>query len=223
MQPRVVARSAGRRFLITLVVLVALAAIGGTSMVSAGQDQLARVRAATSTFHSLAVAETAGYGEFYMCTDHVSDGTMGQHYVNLDLVLDTATGVPTIDPLAPEALVYEPKINGGYRLVGVEYVVFQDAWDAANDAPPALFGKTFTLIPAGNRYDLPPFYELPRLDLAPQPERNLQGLEPEGHLPRPGRPGLDHSRVSVAATRPVGWRRRRTTRGPAPPAASLHA
>ena len=126
-----------------------------------------------------------------MCTDHVTDGTMGQHYVNLDLVLDTATGVPTIDPLQPEALVYEPKINGGYRLVGVEYVVFQDAWDAANDAPPALFGKTFTLIPAGNRYDLPPFYELPRLDLAPQPERNLQGLEPERLLPRPGRPGLD--------------------------------
>ncbi len=179
MQPRVVARSAGRRFLITLVVLVALAAIGGTSLVSAGQDQLARVRAATSTFHSLAVAETAGYGEFYMCTDHVTDGTMGQHYVNLDLVLDTATGVPTIDPLAPEALVYEPKVNGGYRLVGVEYVVFQDAWDAANDAPPALFGKTFTLIPAGNRYDLPPFYELHAWIWRPNPSGIFKDWNPK--------------------------------------------
>ena len=125
MQSRGMARRAGRRFLIAVVVLVALAAIGGTSLASAGQDQLARVRAATDEFHTLAVANGAGYGEFYMCTDHVTDGTMGQHYVNLDLVLDTATGVPTVDPLHPEALVYEPKIHGGYRLVGVEYVVFQ--------------------------------------------------------------------------------------------------
>ena len=91
MLPRGVARRAGRRFLIAVVVLVALAAIGGTSLVTAGQDQLARVRAATDKFHTLAVANDAGYGEFYVCTDHVTDGTMGQHYVNLDLVLDTAT------------------------------------------------------------------------------------------------------------------------------------
>ena len=179
MQPAVTARRSGRRFLITIVVLVALAAIGGTSMVTAGQDQLARVRAATDGFHSLAVAENAGYGEFYVCTDHVTDGTMGQHYVNLDLVLDTATGVPTIDPLQPEALVYEPRINGGYRLVGVEYVVFQAAWDAANDAPPALFGKTFTLIGAGNRYGLDPFYELHAWIWRPNPSGIFKDWNPK--------------------------------------------
>jgi hypothetical protein len=160
MQPNATARTAGRRVLIALVALVALAAIAGTSMVAAGQNQLARVRDATDRYHTLAVAEDAGYGEFYVCTDHVTDGTMGQHYVNLDLVLDTATGVPTIDPLQPEALVYEPRINGGYRLVGVEYVVFQAAWDEVNEAPPALFGRTFTLVTSPNRYGLPPFYEL---------------------------------------------------------------
>ena len=140
MQPRISARSAGRRLLLVVVMLVALAAIGGTAMVAAGQDQLARVRASTDTFHSLAVAQDAGYGEFYMCTDHVTDGTMGQHYVNLDLVLD-----PAINALTPEALVYEPRINGGYRLVGVEYVVFQADWDALHGAPPSLFGRTFAL------------------------------------------------------------------------------
>jgi hypothetical protein len=160
MQPSVTARSAGRRLLLVVVALVALAAIGGTAMVAAGQDRLARVRAATDTFHSLAAAQHAGYGEFYMCTDHVTEGTMGQHYVNLDLVLDTGSAEAVIDPLRPEALVYEPKKNGGYKLVGVEWVVFQDAWDATNDVPPALFGKTFSLIQAGNRYGLPPFYEL---------------------------------------------------------------
>ena len=113
MQPRVAARSAGRRLLLVIVALVALAAIGGTAMVAAGQDQLARVRASTDKFHTLQVAKDNGYGEFYMCTDHVTDGTMGQHYVNLDLVLDTGHDEAVVDPLRPEALVYEPKKNGG--------------------------------------------------------------------------------------------------------------
>ena len=172
------ARSAGRRVLIVVVALAALAAIGGTSLVAAGQDQLARVRAATDKFHTLSVAENAGYGSFYMCTDHVTDGTMGQHYVNLGLVLDSATGVPTVDPLQPEALVYEPKKDGGYKLVGVEYVVFQAAWDAENDAPPALFGKTFTLIGAGNRYGLDPFYELHAWIWRPNPSGIFKDWNP---------------------------------------------
>jgi hypothetical protein len=179
MQPPVAARAAGRRLLLAIVALVALAAIGGTTMVAAGQDQLAKVRAATDKFHTLVVATNAGYGEFYVCTDHVTDGTMGQHYVNLDLVLDTATGVPTVDPLQPEALVYEPKTNGGYKLVGVEYVVFQDAWDAAHDAPPALFGTTFTLIQAGNRYGLPPFYELHAWIWRPNPTGIFKDWNPK--------------------------------------------
>ncbi len=44
--------------------------------------------------------------------------------------------------------------------MAVEYVVLQDAWDAAHSSPPSLFGEEFTLVPAGNRYDLPAFYEL---------------------------------------------------------------
>ena len=33
-------------------------------------------------------------------------------------------------------------------------------WDAANDGPPSLFGRNFALVGAGNRYGLPPFYQL---------------------------------------------------------------
>jgi hypothetical protein len=178
MQPPVAARAAGRRVLIVVVAVVALVAIGGTSLVAAGQDQLAKVRAVTDKFHTLSVAENAGYASFYMCTDHVTDGTMGQHYVNLGLVLDSATGVPTIDALQPEALVYEPKKNGGYKLVGVEYVVFQAACDAENDAPPALFGKTFTLLGAGNRYGLDPFYELHAWIWRPNPSGIFKDWNP---------------------------------------------
>jgi hypothetical protein len=147
---------AGRRLALASVSVVAvLAIVGGSAALAAGQGQLAAVRASTERFHSVATAESAGYGVFYQCTDHATDGAMGQHYVNGALV-----GDPAIDPLRPEALVYEPKRGGGLRLVGVEYVVFQDAWDATHDAAPALFGRTFSLIEEGNRYGLPAFYEL---------------------------------------------------------------
>jgi hypothetical protein len=59
--------------------------------------------------------------------------------------------------------VYEPQPNGRLRLVAVEYVVFQDAWHDAHPGDtgkPELFGEEFEAVGAGNRYGLPPFYEL---------------------------------------------------------------
>ena len=168
-------RRAGRRVAVAGIAVVAvLAIVGGSAALAAGQGQLAAVRAATEGFHSVASAEGAGYGEFYVCTDHTTDGAMGQHYVNGTLV-----GDPAIDPLRPEALVYEPKRGGGLRLVGVEYVVFQEAWDATHDAPPALFGRTFALIEAGNRYDLPAFYELHAWIWRPNPSGIFSDWNPK--------------------------------------------
>jgi hypothetical protein len=145
-----------RAVIVTTVVLASIAAIVGSSIAFAGgQRSVAAVRQATAAFHDLSAAEAAGYGPFYLCTDEDGEGAMGQHYVNGALV-----GDPAVDPLAPEALVYEPKPGGGYRLVGVEYVTFQADWDATHAAPPSLFGRSFKLIQPGNRYGLPAFYEL---------------------------------------------------------------
>jgi len=80
---------------------------------------------------------------------------MGVHYANGALV-----GAGVIDAARPQVLVYEPTANGRLRLVAVEYVVFQAAWDAAHSSPPALFGQEFMLTPDGNRYGLPAFYAL---------------------------------------------------------------
>jgi hypothetical protein len=80
---------------------------------------------------------------------------MGIHYVNGTLVSDDEVVAGT-----PELVVYEPTKNGRLRLVAAEYVVFQAAWDATHTSPPELFGREFELVPAGNRYGLPPFYEL---------------------------------------------------------------
>ena len=80
---------------------------------------------------------------------------MGMHFVHNELISDTV-----LDPLLPEALMYEPEPNGRLRLVGVEYIVFQDAWNAYHSAPPVLLGQQFHLVPSPNRYDVPAFYEL---------------------------------------------------------------
>jgi hypothetical protein len=74
--------------------------------------------------------------------------------VNGDLV-----GDGEIDASHPEALIYEAK-NGKLQLVGVEYVVIAEAWDAANEMPPTLMGQVFQYVGAPNRYRLPGFYEL---------------------------------------------------------------
>ena len=132
-----------------------LSVLAASVVMGTAKDSVAGVRAATAAFHSIPAATAAGYGPFYVCTDQAGEGAMGQHYVNGSLV-----GTTDVDPLAPEALVYEPMPGGTYRLVGVEYVTFQAAWDAGHAAPPSLFGRTFKLVGAGNRYGLPPFYQL---------------------------------------------------------------
>jgi hypothetical protein len=157
--PQPIARRSARSIRRVLMPLLAIAAVLGTvSVASAGRGaSLADVRAATARFHDIGVATSAGYGPFYVCTDNETPGVgaMGQHYVRGDLV-----GDPRIDPLKPEALIYAPKPGGGWRLVGVEYVVIQADWHAAfGDATPTVLGKPLKAVSAPNRYGLPPFYQ----------------------------------------------------------------
>ena len=79
---------------------------------------------------------------------------MGIHFVNGDLV-----GDGEIDATRPEALIYEIRY-GNLRLVGVEYVVIAEAWDANREMPPTLMGQVFHYVGAPNRYKIPAFYEL---------------------------------------------------------------
>lgn len=121
-------------------------------------DQLAQVRAATARFHD--VEDAKGYGLFtdaagIACIANLPTGTMGIHYVNGNLV-----GSGVIDALHPQALVYEPEENGRLRLVAVEYIAFQAAWDATHANPPMLFGQEFMLTLAPNRFGIPAFYSL---------------------------------------------------------------
>lgn len=146
------------RYLLPALAIVTL--LGTVSAVSASQSgvSLADVRAATARFHDLAVARAAGYGEFYICTDNETPGVgaMGQHFANGPLVF----GDPEIDPLRPEVLMYAPQPNGGWRLIGMEYVVLQADWEAAHPGTtPTVLGLPLKAVGADNRYGLPPFYQ----------------------------------------------------------------
>lgn len=144
-------------------VLLAGVETAGADTPARSQSDLAEVRAATAKFTDVATAEAADYGLLLdaagiACIDNPAGG-MGVHYVNLDLV-----GDPTLDPVKPEVLVYEPDKHGYLRLVAIEYVVLESDWQG--DHPPSLFGQQFHRMPGDgesepqNRYGLPAFYEL---------------------------------------------------------------
>jgi hypothetical protein len=142
-----------RRIAILLVMVSALTVMGfGLAMgASAQADVFNTVHSVTARFHSIQQAEKAGYVPFYVCAEQPGVGTMGQHYVNFNLV-----GDPTIDPLQPEALVYEPQGNGKYKLVALEWV---QVGPQAQTAPTVL-GHDMLYRSAPNRYGIEPgFYE----------------------------------------------------------------
>ena len=99
---------------------------------------IARVRGETASFRDINVATAAGYNPFLDCLSDNTLGGMGQHYVNAQLVDDG-----TVDPLTPEALVYEPGPDGELILVALEYIMPIRLWTEAN--PPVLFGQQFHL------------------------------------------------------------------------------
>jgi hypothetical protein len=141
-----------------LAALLALSAliVPALALARGSGSELATVRAGTARFHDFNVAEGAGYGPLHTCTDEESGlGAMGQHYVRGDLVGDTV-----FDLSNPEVLVYEPMPNGRQRLVAVEFVVFQEPWDAISSDPPTLFGRELALVPSPNRYGVPSFYQI---------------------------------------------------------------
>src|SRR4051794_36987271 len=142
------------------IVIIALAAATMAYASSGGHSNLDGVRGATAKFHDPAKAGPAGYGRFVdvngvACIDMPGLGAMGVHYVSQQLV-----GNASIDPQAPEALIYAPDGKGGQKLVAVEYLVVKAAWDATNSAPPSLFGHTFDFTSSPNRFGLPDFYSL---------------------------------------------------------------
>jgi hypothetical protein len=165
-----------------VTVMVLTAGIAGATQ-DAGRGRIDQVRDATARYQSLSVAGAHGYGLLkdaagIACIDKPGVGAMGVHYVNGQLV-----GTAEVDPLQPEALVYEPDQDGQLRLVAVEYVTFQAQWDATHKARPRLFGQPFMLTPAGNRFGLPAFYSLHAWIWKSNPDGMFAMWNPTVHCP----------------------------------------
>jgi len=116
---------------------------------------VAVVRAATERFKEVAVAEAEGYTLQFGCVSGPDAGAMGMHFVNGPLVADGE-----LDATRPEIVIYEPQPNGRLRLIGADFLVLADAWNATHAAPPELMGQLFHLFESPNRFGLPAFYTL---------------------------------------------------------------
>ena len=110
----------------------------------------------------------AGYAQFtdvngVTCIDGpAGEGNMGIHYVNGDLV-----GDGKIDAEHPEAVV--------------EYIVLASQWTGSQ--APELFGHSFMLITAPNRFGLPDFYALHAWIWKDNPSGKFFPWNPTVHCP----------------------------------------
>jgi hypothetical protein len=148
-----------------------------------GHSALRAAKRATAPYHRLANAQAAGYTDVVVdvagntCIAEPGMGAMGVHYLNPALVDDK------VEASKPEAVVYEPRANGRLKLVALEYLVFQDAWDATHSRPPKLFGHEFMLTTSPNRYGVPAFYALHAWIWKFNPSGTLAMWNPRVHCP----------------------------------------
>ena len=95
------------------------------------------VRDSTERFKNVSVAEAEGYALQFGCVSGSDSGAMGLHYVNGALV---NSGV--LDATRPQIVIYEPTPDGGLRLIGADFLVIADAWNATHSGPPQLIEIT---------------------------------------------------------------------------------
>jgi hypothetical protein len=158
-----------KRLLVVALLVLPPLVLAGYALADSGTAGLRKAKQATAKYKDAERAKAAGYaleladrfGETCIVDlEAKPKGGMGVHLVN-EKLLDAK-----LDPRKPEALVYDPNANGGLKLVAVEYVVFQEAWDTAKGAragkhasAPRLFGRKFGFND-GTRFKLPAFWAL---------------------------------------------------------------
>ena len=143
-----------RKLLIGISLLAMLLIPAGVGAATGTTDsdslqQIAQVRQATAKYHNVEQALNDGYIPVSGCEAIPGVGAMGIHYLNPALASDL-----TIDPLAPEVLLYVPS-GKGLRLVGVEYFVA-----SVGQPAPTVLGRTFDGPMAGHGPGMPEHYDL---------------------------------------------------------------
>lgn len=142
-----------RSFNSVLAVGLASALTLAATAAAAGEEDLTAIRAATAKYQDVNVALADGFvPDPGGCISAGMEGlppelgAMGIHYINPGRLGITAfeprvtgAGLNT-DFAMPSILLYEPQADGSLVLAGVENLVFQDAWKAAGNGGPPMFG-----------------------------------------------------------------------------------
>jgi hypothetical protein len=90
------------------------------------------------------------------CVAEPGLGAMGFHAINPALMADDA-----IDPLRPEILLYAPKENGEFELIGIEYWKADADGDLATaDDLPSVLGQRLDGPMPGHNPMMPVHYDL---------------------------------------------------------------
>lgn len=102
-------------------------------------DDLQKLTARMGRFHAFEQAGKEGYTvKVQPCFDNQPVGAMGYHFVNGALMDDQ------LDPLQPEAVMYEPGPQGQMKFVGVEFIVPFSVRPYPGSTPPTLYGQDFS-------------------------------------------------------------------------------
>ena len=138
-------------------------------------DAIAAVRAANEKYRDVNAALADGFilappGE---CVSAAAEGLppewgdMGIHYIHPGRMRIVRTeprlygeGLNT-DFLEPSILLYEPQADGSLELVGVENVVFREAWEASGaSGPPAFEGVAWDAMEGEHAHGFEAHYDL---------------------------------------------------------------
>ena len=130
------------------------------------QEDLSEARAATARYHQESRALEDGFFSEPICVQAPGAGAMGFHYPNPSRASDTS-----VDPAAPEVLLYEQQADGRRRLVALEYfapvIVNGSPWFGPGPPPagqyntaPVLFGRAFDGPMPGHNPAMPWHYDL---------------------------------------------------------------
>jgi len=141
------------------------------------------VNAVRRAVNNLSKDDLANYGAVLKtpCVTGPDFGAMGVHLINHTFVDGE------LDPSKPEALIFEPQPDGRMRIVGVEYIVPKELWDAAHpatpplpDPRPSLYGHLLNFVGSPNRYGIEGgFFEIHVWAFQDNPRGALHDWNPE--------------------------------------------